>query len=544
MTEESNERNKSFSRSVVIILAVVATTTIVTHLGVRSANEPPSSLRRQREGRRQLHLDPRTVELKLDQTQNWIAKSDSSVITTINVYNQTSIEETAKHFTGSFVPRILVFDGETFQFFNLQHKSISYPRVYNDRAMKAVPLLVGALKNIAPDRFKKNAPPFQLVYADGDSVQSDCFQDECNTNQFAPLLAFGSVPRDKTIFSNLQVFPVKAYIFSCLYDWKMNEEKYPSCTNWLEQLEYDQEVDFHSLTPQIIWRGANHGFLMDQTQFRKSNRVFFMSKDSAYFGEDSNDSKESTYERFMKLKQLRWDEVTPRWRGVLLTVEEELRRQEEPLSSSKSLPWINVKFPKSKDDKRLDAFLERGFPVTGDTIEADAQSRYKYLIDFGGGGGTTWRGTLTKLKMPGLLFHHSTPFVDWFYEDYLQDRVNCLFVNWDLSNLKEQYDWAESHPEEAKRIAEQGTKLATYLFSSAYMSKLYDNLFVNYLKEVVNAYKEDETMENSNWESMKSQYEQNGFQLTQITTCDDFDCVTDMGEGWKPKFTYISKKRS
>jgi len=68
MTEESNERNKSFSRSVVIILAVVATTTIVTHLGVRSANEPPSSLRRQREGRRQLHLDPRTVELKLDTT--------------------------------------------------------------------------------------------------------------------------------------------------------------------------------------------------------------------------------------------------------------------------------------------------------------------------------------------------------------------------------------------------------------------------------------------------------------------------------------------
>ena len=40
-------------------------------------------------------------------------------------------------------------------------------------------------------------------------------------------------------------------------------------------------------------------------------------------------------------------------------------------------------------------------------------AHYKYQIDIGGGGGTTWTGTIQKMAMPGLLFHHITPTKDY-----------------------------------------------------------------------------------------------------------------------------------
>jgi hypothetical protein len=84
-------------------------------------------------------------------------------------------------------------------------------------------------------------------------------------------------------------------------------------------------------------------------------------------------------------------------------------------------------------------------------------ARYKYHIDLGGGGGTTWTGTIDKLAMPGLLFHHMTPTKDYFH-DLLVPWRHYIPVSEDLSDLKSKYDWAESHPNEAKRIADASTQ--------------------------------------------------------------------------------------
>ena len=44
-------------------------------------------------------------------------------------------------------------------------------------------------------------------------------------------------------------------------------------------------------------------------------------------------------------------------------------------------------------------------------------AQYKYHINPGGGGGSTWSGTIVKLAMPGLLFHHYlTPTKDYFHD--------------------------------------------------------------------------------------------------------------------------------
>ena len=47
-----------------------------------------------------------------------------------------------------------------------------------------------------------------------------------------------------------------------------------------------------------------------------------------------------------------------------------------------------------------------------DRLSARQLAAYRYQLDLGGAGGTTWTGTLEKLAMPGMLFHHETPAMD------------------------------------------------------------------------------------------------------------------------------------
>jgi hypothetical protein len=54
---------------------------------------------------------------------------------------------------------------------------------------------------------------------------------------------------------------------------------------------------------------------------------------------------------------------------------------------------------------------------------------------FSTGGGTTWSGTVTKLSMPGVLFHHETPTRDWYHEE-MEPWKHHIPVNWDLTDLR------------------------------------------------------------------------------------------------------------
>jgi len=97
------------------------------------------------------------------------------------------------------------------------------------------------------------------------------------------------------------------------------------------------------------------------------------------------------------------------------------------------------------------------------------------------------QGTIEKLALPGLLFHHVTPTKDWFH-DLLVPWEHYVPVNEDLSDLKAKYDWAQKHPREAKNIAENGTRFARWMGTVEGFSQLYEQHFLNPLKNVVNAY--------------------------------------------------------
>lgn len=103
------------------------------------------------------------------------------------------------------------------------------------------------------------------------------------------------------------------------------------------------------------------------------------------------------------------------------------------------------------------------------------------------GGGTSWTGTIEKLALPGVLFHHITPTKDWFY-DRLQPWVHYIPVNSDLTDLREKFEWAESHPVEAQKIAEAGTEFARWIGTPEGFGELYQQNLVAPLKGIIDAY--------------------------------------------------------
>ena len=86
-----------------------------------------------------------------------------------------------------------------------------------------------------------------------------------------------------------------------------------------------------------------------------------------------------------------------------------------------------------------------------DYMDLETLATYKYQIDIGGGGGTTWSGTLEKLAMPGVLFHHVTPTKDYFH-DLLVPYVHYIPVKDDLSDLREKYEWPRAGRHGVRRI--------------------------------------------------------------------------------------------
>lgn len=143
------------------------------------------------------------------------------------------------------------------------------------------------------------------------------------------------------------------------------------------------------------------------------------------------------------------------------------------------------------------------------------------------GGGTTWEGTLTKLQMPGVLFHHETPTKDWFY-DMMEPWKHYIPVGAGLQDLWIRYIWAQKHPDEAKAISDEASKLADTILSEDYMRRLYEDLYVSYLSKVVDAY---EPEEGKSWEDCLSQYKKASIPIEEIADCSGSHCKTEWREG-------------
>jgi len=192
------------------------------------------------------------------------------------------------------------------------------------------------------------------------------------------------------------------------------------------------------------------------------------------------------------------EELTPRWRGVLLTSQAELearsttQRKEANATNSTTLPWINIKFSVDrvaaiKTKNNLLAFQSVGISTIGEFISMQSHSAYKYHIDLGGGGGTTFTGTIEKLAMPGVLFHHVTKTMDYFH-DRLKGWVHYIPVHSNLSDLRANYLWAEQNPKHAKKISDEATAFMKWMGSVGGFEIMYKEHLVDPLRKCLESY--------------------------------------------------------
>ena len=162
-----------------------------------------------------------------------------------------------------------------------------------------------------------------------------------------------------------------------------------------------------------------------------------------------------------------------------------------------------------------DSCIDDRIPIfsNGDVWNACQFEKYKYLVDIGGGGGTSWKSTFRFLAMPGVLFHHETMMRDSFYDD-ITPWVHYIPLNEDMSDLHEKFLWAESHPEEAFKISKQATQFVKDFISPEGLKAHARRFFVPEMKDYIEGYTVAKEDYNLTTADMVNKYSSGTLQVT------------------------------
>mmetsp|Transcript_5339 Transcript_5339/g.7959 ORF Transcript_5339/g.7959 Transcript_5339/m.7959 type:complete len:563 (+) Transcript_5339:46-1734(+) len=413
---------------------------------------------------------------------------------------------------------LMIFDSDSGKFYTYNDPSIfdkSHPQTINF-------MLVQSLYANFPDRFRPGAPPFQLLFSAADYPSIDLKKTQIPADsKYAPVLQFGTV-LSTGMSPLLDPIPIKempsSKIIGCLAKLGLNLHIRGGCDSddnffqsWSDQ---ENEPLWKDLKPQLIWRGSDETFL---------DRFNILFKPG--YAEDFPivyDNKQSVLDSLMSV----YDMLLPRWRAVTLSLEADVNAQANGYSEP---PWFDAKFITKNlgGEGQFHPFLEAGANIITDGVLAHKQLlNYKYHIDLSGESGTAWLETLSKMAMPGVLFHHKTYARDWFFDD-IEPFVHYIPVKMNLSDLREKFEWAESHPEEAEAISKAASDFVKRMTTKEYLEKVFSTYFVHYLGKIVKAYRPtaggSETLEN-----IKKAYESYGMMLETYSRCDEKHCVN----GW------------
>jgi len=395
----------------------------------------------------------------------------------VEPYTASSVLRTNQKFHHALMLTVFDAPSGTLRTYADQHFSFNRFRSHSPSY-----LLSRALMQNFPERFLVGQEPFQILFTSADlpptSWWQQCLIKKMNKRHcskavtgLAPILTFGSAPKDASALPSLRQFPLTTFI-SCLERDKCGMTQ-----------PVKGEPRWNDLKPQIVWRGTDFPMLtgMGFDRWRPGH-----SHDVVHPASASKDE-------MVDLLLQRYKTLTPRWKAVALSLKANLdaMNKESPAS-----PWIDAMFLENRhagSHNQLEPFLERFedykvFLVTRKRMGELETSQYKYQLDIGGGGGTTWTGTLRKLAMPGLLFHHETPTRDFFYDD-IRPWVHYVPVRTDLSDLREKYDWAEAHPREAQKIAQAATDYVASMATDEWINRAYQRYFVDDLGRIVEAYR-------------------------------------------------------
>ena len=316
-----------------------------------------------------------------------------------------------------------------------------------------------------PGRLTPDQKPFEIVFVVTDFPQTNCVDKTkqnvgktCTVQNWAPIFTFSSIPRDTSILPTLVGATLITFSKAVQAAMGMPAQR-SSNENWSEISTFDvgrdvdpgsaSEYEFDNLIPKIVWRGSDYPFLgpaFGAEHHRESTCHSILGRGwkSSHCQLQDLVGFPDENEAFRAL--LGSNEITPRTRAVLMS----------RLDGS----WIDARFANPYFLTHPNIFLQSQRAQLGRRFNLDAQqpmsaaelARYKYQIDLGGWGGTTWTGTIHKMTMPGCLFHHETMMKDSYFED-LVAYEHYIPVKEDLSDLRERFGEVEANPELCKRVS-------------------------------------------------------------------------------------------
>jgi hypothetical protein len=313
---------------------------------------------------------------------------------------------------------------------------------------------------------------FDIVFEVSDAPSSKCLQREyaakhCAFDAWAPIFAFGSAPRDASMLPPLvpSTLNVLEKCFGRALKASRNidgdepncdflrypEMKYSAmgdCDNpdasgraacryhglfALDAVDDEREYAWENLIPRVVWRGSDYVFLSKNYEGFKGNSLEYLR----YISESAN--KTEAMETYAASP-----DVGPRLRAVLMSM------LHPDKFDARFFNWGGTSAPNADERATLGKLL--GVDAEKHLGEVEF-GRYKYHLDLGGGGGTTWSGVIPKLSMPGVLFHHETIMKDSYF-DSLIPWVHYIPIREDVSDLPDKLRWAEDHPHQARQISE------------------------------------------------------------------------------------------
>jgi len=441
-------------------------------------------------------------------------------------YTQQEIIATLPHFHKELL--LVVYAAETDEFIVLLPRSADQPPPKCDggcvRIKNIMPAVLYAFRNRFSARFpERGGKDLLFLVSTGDTprLSRDCLQNPAACKRhtdFAPILHFGSGYQDDTILPSLVIMPPPpTRHLRCMHEWQIDhkvcEFLKPIRTNilgvgtggivfgehanhnlrgWIDREGKTRGFKWEDLEPQVVWRGRDFPYLpLLNPELRQLDYDMDIEPRIKDYGQGVGG--------VIRAARDVYDNLLPRWKAVVITADAEFdvsTRNSNPNLKKKELPWANMKF--SEANFPPDQWNSLGIPAMGGEMSLKDFARFKYHIDLAGGSGTALEnpnlhnpGTLEKLALPGLLFHHVSGARDWFHE-HLVPWVHYVPVKEDLSDLRQMFRWAEQNDEKARAIAVAGTDFVRRLGRPEGMDEMYHRHLLKPLEDIIEAFQPNE----------------------------------------------------
>lgn len=343
----------------------------------------------------------------------------------------------------------------------------------NPRVRAAYAFLKVNIERYYPSRIAPGSEPFSVYFSVDDMPRTHCLSKKwghshCHFDDWPLVFNFGSSPKDPTLIPKIiRATPIT--MTGCVNDviagneTALTEDTSVTCS-WLTyhgtksldefcdkndeghqsfnckyiglfdkgSMPNPKAYEWNALISKAFWRGSDYPFLQPTLVGGAAK-----PPSSAFYRQLRSPDKTGAARGL-----LAGSKIGPRLRAVLMSF------LHPELIDAKFFNWN----PRTQAVKSL---REMGL-VTDDHVGLETFGRYRYQLDLGGGGGTTWSGVIPKLSLPGVLLHHETMMIDSYFP-LLKPWEHYLPLESDLSNLQELIQWVEQHPKQARIISDKAS---------------------------------------------------------------------------------------